>query len=168
MKQVIFVRHAKSDWGNEYLKDMDRYLAERGYSDAYFLSEWFNKNHAAPDRIIASTATRALSTALIFARALDFNMACFQLEKEIYEGSVATLLSIIKEQDDSKKTLMLFGHNPGFTNICNDLSEDMYFDNVPTCGLVSFNFDISSWSEIEAKKGKLNFYQYPKDFKNKD
>ena len=168
MKQVIFVRHAKSDWGNEFLKDVDRYLAERGYSDAYFLSEWFNKNHKAPDKIIASTATRALSTALIFARTMDFNMACFQLEKEIYEGSVETLMTIIKEQDDSKNTLMLFGHNPGFTNICNNLSESMYFDNVSTCGVVSLQFDIKSWKDLEEKTGKLHFYQYPKDFKGKD
>src|SRR3954469_4815864 len=102
MKQLIFVRHAKSDWGNEYLKDIDRYLTDRGYNDAYFLSEWFNKNHSVPDKIIASTATRALSTALIFARTMDFNMACFQLEKEIYEGSVETLMQIIREQDNSK------------------------------------------------------------------
>lgn len=168
MKQLIFVRHAKSDWGNDYLKDIDRYLADRGYSDAYLLSDWFNKNQSVPDMIIASTATRALSTALIFAREMDFNMDCFQLEKEIYEGSVATLFSIIKEQDDSKNTIMLFGHNPGFTNICNDLTNDMYFDNVPTCGIVSFTFNIKKWSDLEEKKGTLNFYHYPKDFKNKD
>lgn len=168
MKQVIFVRHAKSDWGSEYLKDIDRFLAERGYSDAYFLSEWFNKNHTAPDRILSSTATRALNTALIFTRALDFSMENFQLEKDIYEASPATLLSIIREQDNSKNSVMLFGHNPGFTRICNDLSEDMYFDNVPTCGIVAFNFEVSSWKSVKEKEGRLAFYQYPKDFRNKN
>jgi phosphohistidine phosphatase len=44
----------------------------------------------------------------------------------------------------------------------------MYFDNVPTCGIVSLKFDINSWSELKEKSGRLHFYQYPKDFKDKD
>lgn len=168
MKQVILVRHAKSDWGNENLKDIDRFLSERGYNDAYFSAGWFNKNQAAPALIISSTATRALSTALIFARALDFNMDNFKLEKEIYEGSVERIISIIKEQDNANNCIMLFGHNPGFTNICNRLSDDLYFDNIPTCGMVSYTFDTDDWADFDDKKGKINFYKFPKDFKNND
>ena len=43
MKELILVRHAKSDWGNESLKDIDRHLNERGYEDAYLLSKWYEK-----------------------------------------------------------------------------------------------------------------------------
>src|SRR6187399_947983 len=110
MKELILVRHAKSDWGNEALKDIDRHLNERGYEDAYLLSKWYEKNKTMPDLILASTATRALNTALIFARALEFNMTNFVLEKDIYESKAATVLSIVKKQNDSKKTIMLFGH----------------------------------------------------------
>ena len=168
MKQLIFVRHAKSDWGNEFLKDIDRPLNDRGYTDAYYLSDWFLKSKPLPDQIIASTATRAMNTALIFARAFEFNMSCFTVEKEIYESSVERLISIVREQNDAKNRIMLFGHNPAFTNICNELSEDLFFDNVPTCGMVALNFEISSWSALDKKKGKLDFYQFPKEFKNKD
>lgn len=168
MKQVLFVRHAKSDWGNEFLKDMDRPLNDRGYADAYYMSEWYLKNKALPDLIISSTATRALNTALIFARAFDFNMDCFCLEKEIYESSVERLISILREQDDRKERIMLFGHNPGFTSICNELGEDLFFDNVPTCGLVALSVEISHWKQLDKKKGRLDFYQFPKEFKTKD
>jgi len=166
MKEVIFVRHAKSDWGNESLKDIDRHLSERGYNDAYFLSEWFAENQKAPSLIISSTATRALNTALIFARSMDFNMEGFRINKKIYEASVDTLVSILKQQDGKSSSVMMCGHNPGFTNICNELSEEMFFDNVPTCGIVSMTFNILDWSGIELKKGKLNYYKFPKDFKN--
>jgi phosphohistidine phosphatase len=168
MKEIIFVRHAKSDWGNEFLKDIDRHLSERGYSDAYFLSDWFVKNKTSPARIVTSTATRALNTALIFSRAMDFKLENFALEKRIYEASSAKIAGVIKEQDNSVSSIMLFGHNPGFTDICNELSDDLFFDNVPTCGIVSFNFDIQNWSELVSKKGKLNYYQFPKNFKNQD
>jgi Phosphohistidine phosphatase SixA len=165
MKELIFVRHAKSDWGNETLKDIDRHLNERGYSDAYFMSEWFVKHQKSPQLIVTSTATRCISTALIFARSMDFNMKRFVATREIYEASVPDIVQVIGEQDDAE-SMMLFGHNPGFTNICNELAEEMFFDNVPTCGLVSLSFDVRRWSDIGAGKGKLNYYKFPKDFKN--
>ena len=166
MKQLIFIRHAKSDWGSEFLHDADRCLNERGYSDAYYMSRWFKKNHKATDVIISSTATRALSTALIFARDLDFNMNNFFLEQKIYEAPMSRLISVIKNLNNEKDSAMLFGHNPGFTNVCNELSADMFYEGIPTCGIVSMKFDIESWNDVKPHSGKLDFYQFPKDFKN--
>lgn len=169
MKELILVRHAKSDWGNELLKDVDRHLNERGSNDAYYLSNWFKENKSpAPDFIIASTATRALTTALIFARTLELDLKNFKLEKDIYEATASTLFDVIHKLPDNKNKIMLFGHNPGITNLGNLLSDDLFFDNVPTCGMVSFCFETDNWKNIEPKSGKLAFYQFPKDFKNKD
>lgn len=167
-KQVIFIRHAKSDYGEEFLKDIDRNLSLRGYSDAYYASNWYAKNHAKPDVIISSTATRALSTALIFARAINFDMNHFMLDENIYEAPSSRLISIVKDIDNTNNSVMLFGHNPGFTNACNELSDDMFFENIPTCGVVSLKFEIKNWNELSSQTGKLDFYQFPKDFKNKD
>jgi phosphohistidine phosphatase len=169
MKELILIRHAKSDWGSELLKDVDRHLNERGSSDAYYLSAWFVENKKpAPDFIIASTATRALNTALIFARALEFDLKNFKLEKDIYEATASTLFEVINNLPNSKNKIMLFGHNPGITNLSNLLSDDLFFDNVPTCGMLSFRFETNTWKSIEPKSGKLLFYQFPKDFKNRD
>ncbi len=167
MKEVILIRHAKSDWGHEFLKDVDRPLNERGYLDAYLQSEWFALNHAPPDHIVTSSATRALSTAFIFARQMQLERDHIILEPGIYESSAENLLSIIQGQARSADRIMMFGHNPGFTNLCNELSEDTYFDNIPTCGIVSLVFD-KQWKNIQHKTGKLNFYRFPKDFKNQD
>ncbi|PBQ33089.1 phosphohistidine phosphatase [Sphingobacteriaceae bacterium] len=167
MKELIFVRHAKSDWGTEFLKDIDRHLNERGYRDAYFLSEWFEKNKKKPDLILSSSATRALSTAFIFARSLEQNKDKIKVEEKIYEASLETLLSVLKKMDASYNSVMLFGHNPSLTTICNYLCDDLFFDDIPTCGIVSYNFDIKKWSELDEKQGKLNYYQFPKEFKNK-
>ncbi len=166
MKELVLVRHAKSDWGNETLRDIDRHLNERGYEDAYLLSKWYQKNHASPELILSSTATRALSTALIFARALNYNMDNFVLEKEIYESSAATLLSVLKNQDDSKNSIMLFGHNPGITNLCNNLCQDVFFDNIPTCGIICLSFETRSWKKIAENDSKIKFQQFPKEYKN--
>lgn len=167
MKELIFVRHAKSDWGTEFLKDVDRHLNERGYRDAYFLSEWFEKNKKKPDLILSSYATRALSTAFIFARGIDQKNDAIQVEEKIYEASVDSLMSVLKKLDPAYGSVMLFGHNPSLTNICNYLSDDLFFDDIPTCGIVSYTFEIKKWTELDEKTGKLNYYQFPKEFKNK-
>lgn len=166
MKELTLIRHAKSDWGNEHLKDIDRHLNERGYSDAYQLSDWYFNNHEVPEMILTSTATRALNTALIFARSLNFDMRNFVIEETIYESSVENLLSIIKKQSDSKRSLMLFGHNPTITNLFNELCKDVYIDNIPTCGIMKINFNTNSWKEISDKNSNLNFHKFPKDYKN--
>jgi len=166
MKEIIVVRHAKSDWGNEALKDIDRYLNERGYSDAYSLSAWFKKNSKAPDLILSSTATRALSTALIFARAINQPISKFALEPELYDADTETLLKVLWQQNDEAKSIMLFGHNPGLTNLCNELAEEFYIDNLPTCGMVFFQFGCSKWKELNTKSGKVKEHIFPKEFKN--
>jgi phosphohistidine phosphatase SixA len=42
MKQLFLIRHAKSDWTNPELKDIERYLNERGYSNANMMAAKFN------------------------------------------------------------------------------------------------------------------------------
>src|SRR5688572_3221231 len=132
MKELIIVRHAKSDWGNEYLKDIDRALSERGYNDAYFLSQWFAKNKQHPDHIISSPATRALSTAFIFLRAMNLPLSTAAIADDIYESPAGSILKVIRNQDRKIERLMVVGHNPGFTDLANQLTGDMYFENIPT------------------------------------
>ena len=166
MKELFLIRHAKSDWGTEFLKDIDRPLNERGYSDAYFMSEWFLKNKTLPGHILSSTATRALNTALIFARTFDFNMDHFSLDKNVYEASSKKLISIIQQQPDTVKSLAVFCHNPAITEVSNRLVNEFFIDNVPTCGIIGIKFSVNAWQEIAEKQGTLAFYQFPKDFKN--
>lgn len=165
MKQLIIVRHAKSDWGDENLKDIDRPLNERGYSDAYMLSNWFFTHHELPQLIVSSDATRALSTAMIFSRALGIPSERMLIESKIYESTADTLKKVISNFDDAAHSVMLFGHNPGITSLVNELSNDLFFDNIPTCGIISIQFDMNSWKEIESLKGQLVFQQFPKEYK---
>ena len=92
MKTLYLVRHAKSDWGNENLKDIDRPLNQRGYNDAYLLSKQFAKEQTHPELIITSSATRAYSTCAIFARALNYKESTILLVPQIYEAPVDSIL----------------------------------------------------------------------------
>ena len=56
---------------------------------------------------------------------------------------------------------MLVGHNPAFT-YCVELLSSETIDNLPTCGLVRIDFDTKKWSNLQAGKGKLKLFEYPK------
>lgn len=165
MKELIFVRHAKSDWENESVKDIDRHLNERGYRDAYDMGEWFEHTHPKPDAILSSTATRALNTALIVARSMQFPMNHFYLHEQLYEVRLPVLTDFLLRLPEPFNRVMLFGHNPATTEVCNELAEDWYCDNIPTCGLVSMQFKIEHWKDLRSKTGKILYYRFPKEFK---
>lgn len=165
MKKLILVRHAKSDWGTDGLKDIDRPLSERGYNDAYHLSEWFFKNYSVPQKIISSDATRALSTATIFARNILYPTSQIFIVPQVYESTSSILKQVIAEIENTVNEVMLFGHNPGITNLVNELAQEMFFDNIPTCGIVCLEFDVTKWADVPTTKARKVFSQFPKEFK---
>ncbi len=164
MKTLYIVRHAKSDWGDESLKDVDRHLNSRGYADAYLMSTLFGKQYPVPELLLSSPAIRALSTALIFARTMKYNEKRIQLKREIYEAHESTLHDLIAGFDESFSTVMLFGHNPGLTDLFNSLS-DQFIDNIPTCGIMGLSFDTNTWNKINSVQGETLFTLFPKEIK---
>jgi phosphohistidine phosphatase len=166
MKELVLIRHAKSDWTKESIKDIDRPLGERGYEDAYILSKWFKEEMGLPDQILSSPATRALNTAFIFARTFGVHEKDVRIDETLYESLVKSYLKSISQTDNGVKRLMVFGHNPMLTELCNELNKDMLFDNVPTCGIVKIGFEFKDWKDILNKpEGKLLMSKFPKSFK---
>lgn len=161
MKILILVRHAKSSWHDPYLDDFDRPLNKRGKHDAPVMADRFVARGEKPDLLVSSTAKRAITTATIFARALDFPVQDIVQEPRIYEASIADLLWVIRQLDDACQKVVLFGHNPGFTGLANALCKAQ-INNVPTCGIVSMSFQLAHWTEIEEGSGKMEFFDFPK------
>lgn len=162
MKTLTLIRHAKSDWGHEGLMDIDRPLNQRGYTDAYGLSKWMAVQQNKPDTFVSSAAIRAISTAFIFARALHVKESEIRIEPSIYESSLDTLYHIVCHLPETSNSIALFGHNPGITNLSNHLTDDMFFENVPTCGIVQIAFEVNEWRQVD--KGRVIMYKYPKQF----
>jgi phosphohistidine phosphatase len=162
MKTLILVRHAKSDWGYEFLKDIDRPLNERGYRDAYQQSKWFLDRFEAPQIIVSSPAIRAISTALIFARTLKYNEQKILIKHGIYDTTTDDFLSNIYSLSNDIDSAMFFGHNPTITNLANLISKDKFFDNIPTCGIVIFKFEIDRWNLVGENTAISTEYKFVK------
>jgi phosphohistidine phosphatase len=162
MKLLYLVRHAKSSWRDSALDDIERPLNKRGKRDAPFMGELLKEKVVNPDVVFSSPAKRASKTAQIIAEQIGYSKKDIIYTEEIYEASSHELVEFIKKIDDEYNSVMIFGHNPGFTMLNNFLSKK-YIDNIPTCGIVALEFN-SSWEEIEKNSAKMLFFDYPKRY----
>lgn len=160
MKKLYLVRHAKSSWEHDGVEDVDRPLKGRGIRDAYGTAHWLAQNGDQPELMVSSNATRALHTALIFARELDIPFNRIQIEPSIYEAGPTTLLEVIRQLPDDINSAMIFGHNPGLTTLVNKCI-DHTIDNVPTTGVACLMFNCEKWREAD-HHAELVFFDYPK------
>ena len=72
MKTLYIIRHAKSSWSQAGISDFDRTLNDRGFFDAPLMGKILKEKNISPDAIFTSTAKRALLTASILSKEIDF------------------------------------------------------------------------------------------------
>ncbi|MGF1642774.1 MAG: histidine phosphatase family protein [Thiotrichales bacterium] len=164
MLLLTLIRHAKSSWDNPLLRDFDRTLNPRGQADAPLMGAVLRDAQVKFDRIISSPALRAISTAEIIASVLGYPLNHIQREPRIYDASVNTLLEIVTQLDPQARSVALFGHNPGFSELANRLAHEPVGE-LPTCAIVRLGFDAPSWSAIIKGSGRLIAFDYPKKVK---
>lgn len=162
MKQLLLVRHAKSDWDNIKLSDFERPLNKRGLINAPEMAERLRKQHIIPEHIVSSPASRAITTANFFAEVLGLDKQAIQTEENIYEASPAALLNIINKLSNEYERIALFGHNPGLTTLAMNLCNSSVY-NIPTCGIMLIEFPFDDWKMISYGTGEQKMYDYPKN-----
>lgn len=160
MKTLFLVRHAKSSWDDPDLPDADRPLSPRGRRAARKMGRRLAKRGADPDLMISSPAERALKTARIMARRLDYPKRAVLVDPRIYACSVGELLASLQSLDESLMTVMLFGHNPEITSLAQSFCADIA--HMPTCAVARLTFDISSWERIGTSVPIDTEFDYPK------
>lgn len=157
------MRHGKSSWAEPGQLDFDRPLKNRGMKESAFVSGELVKNGIQPDLIISSPANRAKSTATLVAKELDYPLENIQFEEVIYGAGLYDILKLVAQTPDSANIIMLFGHNPTFTDVANHFGMLMF--NLPTCGCVGFDLDIEHWNEVNTASVSDSFQIIPSEIR---
>lgn len=160
MKTLFVLRHAKSSWDDPDLADFDRPLNDRGRTAAPFMGEVISQNGFAPDVILSSPAVRARETARLAKDGGDLE-AEIRHEPSIYEASPQTLRQVAANIDDSFRSAMIVGHNPGMEGFIRFLTGRL--EPMPTAALAVIDLDIERWQDIGPNSGKLRKLIRPKD-----
>lgn len=161
-KQLLLIRHGKSDWAAAGGTDFDRPLNHRGNKNAPEMAARLMKHELIPDFILSSPARRALTTAQHFAETWNLPLSHIVQENKIYEANITALLQVVTGLDNTCSRAALFGHNPGLTDFVNYLA-DAHIYNVPTAGTVVIAFPFDDWAMVSQHTGSLWLFDYPKN-----
>jgi phosphohistidine phosphatase len=160
MKRLIIVRHAKAEVLPANKTDFERKLIDSGKADAEKMAANLTQQTQCPDLFISSTAKRAWSTAKRFAEAFKMKEESIKKEIKIYEASADTLIELIQSIDSKINSAIIFGHNPGFSQLAYYFSGNGSIE-LPTCGLAIVEFDIDDWQKVAYKNGKITYFNRP-------
>lgn len=158
MKRLYLMRHAKSDWSDGSLDDIDRPLNHRGEKAAPFMAKFLRRASYLIDALITSPAERALRTAEAVAE--EFGLSP-RVDTRIYEASVGMLFEVISGIDDRNPSAMLVGHDPAMSGGVRALTGNAL--PLPTAAVAVIDLSVESWTAIEPNAGKLCVLLKPKD-----
>lgn len=162
MKTIYLNRHAKSSWNRPYTSDFERGLNKRGKLNAKFMAERFalEVKHV---QIISSPAVRALSTAKQFALAMGALEKDILQTDSIYGAGTDDMLKLIQDLDDTCSEVILFGHNPTFTDLAYELDHS-FQDHLVTCARVKIECEVDSWTHVSSDIGSVIYHDYPRKY----
>ena len=167
MKILYVLRHAKSDWGDESLRDFDRPLNERGRKAAKRMGREMHERGIEPDLVLASPAVRARQT---LERVQEGFGQAFEAveERRIYNAELETLIDLVRGAPAAAKRLMLVGHNPGLHRLVLALSEDGKLrdeaaEKFPTAALAEIQFEVREWADVAPGTGRLTELLRPRE-----
>lgn len=164
MKTLLLLRHAKSSWKDDAMRDFDRPLNQRGLKTAPVIGKLIKKRKLQPDLVLSSPAERARQTTQLVIEAAGLKTE-LRYDERIYEASVARLLEIVSQIDDEANMVMLVGHNPGFAELLEVLTGEAH--NLPTAALACIELNIEKWNKVRAGAGHLEWLVKPKELKSK-
>ncbi|HOU13806.1 MAG TPA: histidine phosphatase family protein [Anaerolineae bacterium] len=153
MKTLLIMRHAKSSWKNEALTDHDRPLKKRGEYDAVQMGKRIRQNDLTPQRIISSTAKRALKTAELVAEACHYDERIIAT-RAFYGAEPDEFIAVLRQLDDADERVMVVGHNPDLEMLLESLTGAL--ESLPTAAVAQVTLPINTWAELaEDTPGKL-------------
>ncbi|WP_413206476.1 SixA phosphatase family protein [Rhodospirillum sp. A1_3_36] len=172
MKRLLFLRHAKSDWGDPGLDDFERPLAHRGIRACALIADHLARASVAPDLVLCSAARRTRETLDLVKTSLTNAPVLF--EREIYVFEHRPLLARLRRLEASANTVMVIGHNPALEELSLSLAGPdsdaealaAIGQKFPTGALVDLTFD-GPWSTLAPGEARLSGFTRPRDLRSR-
>lgn len=162
-KTLLILRHAKSSWKNEKLKDFDRPLKHRGEEAANLIGKVITMAELVPQVILCSPAKRAKQTAELVAEEAKFKGE-LKFVESFYMGEPENYIKELKELPDEIERVMVVGHNPGLEALLQLL--DGKVDSLPTGSLAYLVLDVKHWADLtKATVGDLISFWEPDEIR---
>jgi len=163
-KTVILMRHGKSSWADFNMGDHERQLLDVGIKKTKRVADYLKNKNIVPHLILSSTATRAFETAKIVASQIGYPLEKILTSKNIYHAGTDDIFDEIFQLDDNIESIMIFGHNPTFTDFVN-IYQRPQIDNLPTSAVAAISFKTDKWESVPMAKASVDFLISPRMLK---
>ena len=146
MKELVILRHAKSN--SEYLvDDIDRPLSIAGIDRIVKISKKRRTFFKNTDIVLSSPANRALHTAQLMMRELDYDYNKLIVDRKLYTFFTDDLIDYVHGLNNTWNKVILVGHNPAFTELVNHFSKKKII-HLRTAGLAKITFESNDWESL--------------------
>lgn len=122
MKRIILLRHGEAETSGP-AGDRSRRLTKAGQGAAIRVGQELRARGLSPDLILSSDAVRAVETLECVVRGGGFTGVPFKKLGILYLAERDVICDRIYEVEDSVATLLLIGHNPGWSDAASHLSD---------------------------------------------
>lgn len=177
MKYLTIMRHAKSSWAAHGIADHDRPLNDRGKRAAPAVATFLHRTYFGgngtpallplPDRLVSSTALRALTTAQIVRETLAMPVDHLLLESQLYLAEDERILTVMRDFEESWQHVMIFGHNPGMHDFAEKILARADIPKMPTATAVIMAFPHEFWGLADWYEAQLIGYITPKSLERR-
>lgn len=161
LRELFLLRHAKSDWKDKTLDDIQRPISDKGKRAACKISHWIQANQLQPSLVWVSPAKRAQQT--LRRLQLPANTQIKTVDS-LYLASSTELLTLLTEVPNDINKVMLIGHNPGFEMLLSHLThQERVVDTplFPTAALAHFIMP-NDWKNLPHGSARLANFIKPK------
>lgn len=166
MKYLYIARHGEAE--GYATSDFARKLTREGREEVQYVANWLlsQSDILMPERIVSSPASRALSTAEVYAKTFGLISEHLAIARELYSGDANIYLNtLVKSLSDEVSCAMVVGHNPAVTELLSELLgrfstvEEGYLMRKGDVACVVFDLPASAgWQEIYVAPAKLEQY----------
>lgn len=167
MSEIHLLRHAKAAPPDDR-GDRERPLEQRGRRAAQAIATWVAEHRLTPDIVLCSPSVRTRQTLDIVASAF-LRPPQILLEDGLYLAPARQLLARLRQLPASTASVMIVGHNPGFHELANNLSDvavgplsSRVATGFPTGALASYEIGVT-WPAIDYHMGRLIAFVTPKE-----
>lgn len=160
MRTVIFLRHGKSDWEAAFSTDHERPLRRRGRDAARVMGSFLARAGLVPDSVITSSALRAQDTARLASEAGGWNRPT-RVTRALYDASAEDVLSEVRNEPSSTRSLLLVGHEPTWSETVSRLIGGGRI-RFPTAAMARVDLHADVWEDADFGCGDLMWLIPPK------
>lgn len=158
MKQLILVRHAKSDLSYD-VPDFNRPLSEQGHQDARKMAKFLIGKEINIQGFVSSPAKRAITTARYFAE--TYSNPNIKKTEQLYEPHLEDFENTILSLENEYDSVALFSHNPNISEFASSIVQSQL--HFPTCGVAVIEIACDNWLFFENAPKKLLHFFSPKE-----